>query len=135
MFKLFLTIALAIFSIGAHAAQADQALALRYLEASKFEEILNTSIAEQQTGWIADAVSAKEREQLGRLFESVMGWNANKDRLAALVIQMYTREEIEAYLAYLGTPAGASMAAKSAEFTRLWTSVVNENFKKVLGEK
>jgi hypothetical protein len=52
--------------------------------------------------------------------------------LVDLVKQLYTQEEVAAYLAYLRTPAGASMSAKSAEFSRRMTGLASDRLKRLI---
>lgn len=61
-----------------------------------------------------------------------MGWDATKDQLAELVMKLYTREELEASIAFMKSPAGASYTAKNEEFSKQFTTLIANNMQSVV---
>jgi hypothetical protein len=73
-------------------------------------------------------VAAAERANLGSLLEETVGWDAIKDGLADIVTSVYTPQEIDASIAFMKSPLGASATAKSGEFSRQLSSLLAANF-------
>ena len=99
----------------------DATLALEYLTLTGMPQALDDmtkSYVEQIPPW----VRADERERARRIVTKALDWNTNKDALAAIVTQTYTRGELEAVVNFMHTPLGASYAAKSPQFGRRYTT-------------
>jgi hypothetical protein len=111
----------------------DQQLALEYLTLTKTEDMLNATIKEYDEQLFKNAPQSK-RAKLHSVFEKTMGWNATKAQLAELVINIYTKEELNAYIAFIKTPAGKSGNDKSVEFSKRYAAFLSENLQRVIKE-
>lgn len=131
MYRFILATALSISCFSANATAVDHALAVKFLEETKVEEVIQSTI-DEYVSQLGKGAAPQQQGKLRQMLETTMGWNATKDQLVELVKQMYTQEEVDAYLAYVHTPAGASMTAKSAEFSRRMTGVASDKLKKLI---
>lgn len=96
--------------------QATKKLAMQYLKAWKYDKQLNNSLAPhagQFPDLCEDALKA-----LHLLNIQAIGWNAIKDRIAACVVEIYSKEELEASIAFLESDLGRSASLKNLEFSR-----------------
>lgn len=115
----------------AHAAAVDQALAIKFLEETKMDEIVKAGI-DEYVNQLGKGATPEDQAKLRQTLEALAGWEVMKGPLVELVKQTYTQEEVNAYLAFVRTPAGASMTAKGAEFSRGMSMLSSERFKKLL---
>lgn len=111
----------------------DKALAIEYLQASRFEQVTKSTIDSYSQSLVTGA-SQEQQDNIRRLLNGVMGWEAQKDQLAEVVMRVYTRQELDAAIAYLRSPLGASMAGKVDEFSKLYAAQMAVNFQKFMRE-
>ena len=134
MKKLITAFIIALVSSNVYAAEViDKNLAIEYLKLSKTDEIINASIQEYETQLFANA-KPEDKATLRKMMEDSMGWEAVKDQLVEVVINVYTKEEIVAYIEFMKSPLGASATAKSGEFSKQFTMAVSTNLQKVLAQ-
>lgn len=131
-------IALIIFSIFLScsifaAEKVSKELAMEYLKTARIENVINTSRMQYEVQLFGKA-KPEEKEIFHKIMVDVMGWEATKDQLAGLVMQVYTKEEIEASIAYMKSPLGASAIAKNEEFSKQFANILSENLKKVISQ-
>lgn len=131
MYKFISATALTIACLSANAAAVDQALAVQFLEETKVAAVIQSTI-DEYVDQMGQGGAPETRAKLRKMFEATIGWEVTKADLIELVKQLYTQEEVTAYLAYLRTPAGASMSAKSAEFSRRMTGLASDRLKKLI---
>jgi len=111
----------------------EQQLALEYLTLTNMEGVLNASIKEYDEQLFKNAPQS-EREKLHSMLENSIGWNATKDQLSELVANLYTKEELKAYISFVKTPAGKSFNDKNSEFSKRYTTFASENLQRALKE-
>ena len=104
----------------------DRDRAIEYLKLSRVDEAVAESIKTYEAQLFSNA-SAEDQANLRRLMEETVGWDAIKDRLADIVMAVYTPEEIDASIAFMKSPLGASATAKSGEFSRQFSSLLATN--------
>ena len=126
--------ALLAFSFSAFGNElVDKQLAIQFLKASRIEQGINISIdtySQQRFQGIPQA----DQTELNKLMRQVMGWDAVKDRLAEIVIGLYTRAELKAAIAFMKTPLGASFTAKNDQFSGQFSSLITHNLQKFMEE-
>lgn len=110
----------------------DQQLALEYLTLIKMEDVINSSMKE--TEQLFKNVPQSEREKLHTVLENSIGWNATKSQLIELVVNLYTKEELTAYISFIKTPAGKSYNDKNPEFSKRYSAFLSENTQRALKE-
>jgi hypothetical protein len=108
-------------------------LAMEYLRTSKIEDVINASIAQYEIQLFGKA-SPEQKENFHNIMVKTIGWDATKDQLAELVIQIYTREEIEASIEFMKSPNGASATAKNEEFSRQFASMLSKNVQMAISQ-
>ena len=119
-------------AMAANAADPDQRqLALDYLTTSRVEDLINSSMNEYDEQLFKDATPEK-RAEFRKFLKDAIGWDALKEQLIDLVLTLYTKEELEASIAYMRSPAGASMTAKGPEFSKRYASIGLSNLQKVI---
>jgi hypothetical protein len=59
-----------------------------------------------------------------------MGWDAIKDQLADLVVNLYTREELKAAIAFEKSRLGASITAKNELFAKQFADLLSQNMQR-----
>lgn len=134
MQKITLMLLLTLFSFNIYAEEkVDKELALEYLKISKYEEVVNASIQQYEIQLFGKA-KPEDKAMLHDMLVDSLGWNATKDQLANIVMNLYTKKEINASIAFMKSPAGASATAKSEEFSRQFTNAISENLQKVLAK-
>jgi hypothetical protein len=128
MKRLAIVLSLLAFSVASHAAAPDmRALAIQYLQVSRVDEILAETIRAQEAAFMPN-VPDDARLKFHQILVDAVGWDATKDQLAEIVIDTYTADELQAYIAFMKTPAGASATAKSGAFSAKFSAVVAANF-------
>jgi hypothetical protein len=116
MKRLITAFIICLISSNIYAAEViDKELAIEYLKLSKTDEIINASIQQYETQLFAN-VKPEDKATLRKMMEDSMGWDAVKDQLVDVVINVYTKEEIVAYIEFMKSPLGASATAKRGEF-------------------
>jgi len=115
----------------AFAEPADRALAIEYLKIAKFEEVLSSTIKQYDSQLFKDA-KPEDRAKFREILESTMSWDATKDQLADLVLGLYTKEELEAYIKFSKSPIGSSFNNKSSEFATRYASLAGANLQSAL---
>jgi len=130
MYKLsFLLISL-FLSINAFADErVTKDLAIEYLELSKIEQVIDTTINQTETQMFPDGDKG-----FNNMMVKAMGWDATKDQLVELIINIYTKEEIEASISFMKTPIGASATAKSEEFGKQFAILISTNMQKIMAK-
>ncbi|MDE0853758.1 MAG: hypothetical protein OSA97_04980 [Nevskia sp.] len=125
----------ALSSIASASEEVDRALAVKYLQVSRMDEIINSSIQEYETSMVKKDATPEQRARVHELLESTMGWKAIEGQLADLVMQTYTKDELEAYIAFANTPAGASFTAKSGDFSKRFSTILAGNLQRAIRQK
>jgi hypothetical protein len=132
MKKFTLMLLLAVTSFNTYAEEkVDKKLAIEYLTISRYEEVVNASIKQYEVQ-LFSAAKPEDKAKIHEMLEGALGWEATKDQLANIVMNLYTKNEIEASIAFMKSPAGASATAKSEEFSIQFTNAVSANLQKVL---
>jgi len=125
---------LVILSFGAQASdRPDGKLAIEYLKVSRFEQIINTSLdtySQQMFKNLPDV----DRVSLDKMMRDVIGWEATKEQLADIVANVFTKAELEASIAFMKTPLGASATAKSDAFSTEFSTLLSQNLLKFMRE-
>jgi hypothetical protein len=109
-------------------------LAIEYLTLTKMEDILNASIKEYDDDQLFKNAPQEERKEFQTMLENSLGWDATKSQLTDLVVNLYTKEELKAYIAFIKTPVGKSYNDKNPEFSKRYTTLVSANFQRALKE-
>ncbi len=112
---------------------ADKQLAIQYLKLARVEQIINTSLDtyEQQ---LSKEFPPEDRAKFDEMLRQAMSWDAVKDQLADLVVKVYTRAELKAAIAFMKSPLGASLTAKSDQFSAQFASLLSHNLQKFMRE-
>lgn len=113
------------------AERPDKKLAIEYLKASLFEQIIEASI-EAYSRQLFNDVPKEDRAFFEKMMRDTMGWEATKDDLANLVIGLYTKDELKAFLAFAKTRHGASFNAKSVRFSDEFSALLANNIQRFL---
>jgi hypothetical protein len=113
--------------VPALAQAGDKDRAIEYLKLSRVDEAIAESLKTYEAQLLPNA-SAEDQANLRRLMEETIGWDAIKDRLADIVMNVYTPQEIDASIAFMKSPLGASATAKSGEFSRQFAGLLAANF-------
>jgi hypothetical protein len=104
-----------VLAFDTFAAEAeDQALAREYLELRGFEKSYQAYLA-RFSMYCADAPEAAQSECY-KAIQGRIGWDAIKGDVLDLVSTTYTRDELQAAIAFLKSPAGSSYSAKNEKF-------------------
>lgn len=126
-FLAFLTIA-----VGASADEKpNRQLAIEYLEAAQFEQVINAS-TEAYSRQLLARFPANERAQLDKMITETVGWAATKNQIADLVINTYTTAELKSYIAFSKTAAGRSYNQKSVDFSDKFSVVLAHNMQRFI---
>ncbi len=110
----------------------DQQLALEYATLTKMEDMVNTSLKE--TEQMLKNAPESEREKIHKILENSIGWNAIKSQLIELIVNLYTKEELTAYISFIKTPAGRSFNDKNTEFAKRYSAFLSENTQRAFKE-
>jgi len=105
-------------------------LALEYLKMSKFEQTVNASI-DAYSLQLSEHLPEADKLQFKKSMQEVMGWDAIKDQLADLVVNLYTREELEAAIAFEKSRLGASINAKNGQFAKQFAALLSQNMQRL----
>jgi hypothetical protein len=105
--------------------RTNKELALEYLQLSKFEQTINASI-DAYSLQLPDA----DKQQFKKYMREVMGWDAIKDQLSDLVVNLYTREELNAAIAFEKSRLGASITAKNELFAKQFADLLSQNMQR-----
>lgn len=127
MKRLFMVVAFLGATLPAIVLAGDKDRAIEYLKLSRIEEALAESMNTYDAQLLPNA-PAGERAMLRKFMEETAGWDAIKDRLAEIVVAVYTPQELEASIAFMKSPLGASATAKSGEFSRQFSALLAANF-------
>ncbi len=122
-------------SISSASEDTERALAVKYLQVSRTEEILNSSIQEYETSMVKGDATPEQRAKVHELLESTMGWKAVEGQLADLVMQTYTKDELKASIAFMNTPAGASFTAKGGDFSKGFSAILAGNLQRAIKQR
>lgn len=122
-------ILLAFSSNGIGEEISDKALAIEYLQVSRLEPGINAMIDTYSLQLYGNMPEA-ERQQPKKFMQDVMGWDAIKDQLADLVVKLYTREELNAAIAFEKSRLGASISAKNEQFSKQFTELLSQNMQR-----
>lgn len=116
-----------ILSFGAHATdRANKKLAMEYLRLSRVEQIINASL-DTYSQQIFKDIAEEDRIQIDKMMQEVIGWEATKDQLAELVVNVYTKAELRAAIAFMKTPLGASYTIKGDAFSAQFANMLSHN--------
>jgi hypothetical protein len=108
---------------------SDKALAIQYLQISKFEQAINTAI-DTYSLQLSGHISETERPQLKHYMHAVFGWDAIKDQLADLVVKLYTREELQAAITFEQSRLGSSITAKNEQFAKQFAELLSQSMQR-----
>jgi hypothetical protein len=108
---------------------SDKELAIEYLQVSRLEPGINAMIDAYSLQLYGNMPEA-DRPPLRKFMQDVMGWDAIKDQLADLVVKLYTREELDAAIAFEKSRLGASISAKNEQFSRQFTELLSQNMQR-----
>ena len=129
-----LLIACLMLSVNAFASERpNKKLAIEYLEIARFEQITNTTIDTYSRDLFKE-MPKEDQAKFNKLLNDIVGWEATKNQLAEIVLKVYTKQELTAAIAYMKSKLGASMTAKSEEFSNLYSAGIANNFKKFIQE-
>ena len=109
--------------------RTNRELALEYLKMSKFEQTVNASI-DAYSLQLSEHLPEADKLQFKKSMQEVMGWDAIKDQLADLVVNLYTREELEAAIAFEKSRLGASINAKNGQFAKQFAALLSQNMQR-----
>lgn len=113
--------------------QADKQLAIQYLKLARVEQIINTSL-DTYKQQLSKEFPPEDRTKVDEMMRQAMGWDVVKDQLADLVVKVYTKAELKAAIAFMRTPLGASLTAKSDQFSAQFASLLSHNLQKFMRE-
>ncbi|MBI4001059.1 MAG: DUF2059 domain-containing protein [Nitrospira defluvii] len=120
-------------AIASAAENVSKETAIEFLQLSRMEQTIDASIKEYEAQLHQNA-APEIKKQIHQLMVGTMSWAATKDDLAAVVIRLYTKEEIEAAMAFMKTPLGASFTAKSEAFAREYAAIISARMNRVIEE-
>lgn len=127
----FLVLSIAL-SLNAHGGQqSKERLAHEYLRISKVEDTINASLQTYAHRLMQNG-SPQDRQALAQIMQQAMGWEVIKDDVAAIVMDIYTTEELEASINFMKSPVGASVTAKNEVFSQAFSRLVAENMQRVI---
>jgi hypothetical protein len=127
MRRFFVTMAFLGAVLPALAQAGDKDRAIEYLKLSRVDEAIAETIKAYEAQLLPN-VPADDQANLRRLMQETIGWDAIKDRLAEIVVNVYTPQELDASIAFMKSPLGASATAKSGEFSRQFAGLLAANF-------
>jgi len=109
----------------------DKKLAMEYLQVSHTKETIDATLAtyRQQMG---SQFPLEMRAKLDSLMQATMGWDAVKDDLATRVTSTYTAGELQAAIAFMRTPLGASFTSKNEEFSAHFAEIISRRMREFL---
>ena len=108
-------LAAAFVVVGAQAAEpADKSLAREFLEVRGFERSYGQYL-EKFSMLCSDAPESAQSDCL-RVLREKIGWDAIKGEVLDLVSTTYTKDELQAAIAFLKSPAGNSYNSKNEKF-------------------
>jgi len=113
--------------------KVSNSLAIEYLEVSKIKDVIDASIIQYEAQLFVNS-KPEEKALFHEIMVGTLGWDATKDQLVDIVTSLYTKEEIEASIAFMTSPVGASATAKSEEFSTQFANMVSENIQKVMAQ-
>jgi hypothetical protein len=127
-------LAILLFSFNAFAAEkADKKLAIEYLKMARYEQMVTTTIDSYSQQLFKDMPS-EDRAKFKKFLTDTMGWEATKDQLADLVVDLYTKQELNASMAFMKSKLGASMTAKNEKFSDMMAVQMSNNLQKFIQE-
>lgn len=127
MRRFFVIVAFLGAALPALAQAGDKDRAIEYLKLSRVDEAIAETI-ETYEAQLLPNVPAEDQANLRRLMQETLGWDAIKDRLAEIVMNVYSPQELDASIAFMKSPLGASATAKSGEFSRQFAGLLAANF-------
>jgi hypothetical protein len=107
--------------------KVSRSLAIEYLELSKIEQVINTTISQTEA-----QIFPGGDKGFNNMMVEAMGWDATKDQLINIIITIYTKEEIEASISFMKSPVGASATAKSEEFSKQFAILISTNMQEIM---
>jgi len=106
----------------------DKALAIEYLRVSRLEQALNISI-DTYSLQLSKNMPDEEKPQIKKFMQEVMGWDAIKDQLADLVVNLYTKDELNASIEFEKSPLGKSISDKNEQFSKQFAELLSQNMR------
>ncbi len=103
--------------------KATTKLAMRYLKAWKYDKQLNNSLAPHPAQFpdiCEDGIKAAHLLNI-----QAIGWNVMKDKIAACVVDIYSKEELDASIAFLESDLGRAASLKNLEFSKRISQMLN----------
>ena len=104
--------------------KASTKLAMKYLKLSKYDVILNKSLEPSPSQFPEICTGALQA--LYMLTVDLCGWNKIKDKLAAAVVEIYSKEELEAAIAYMESNLGRTATKKSVELSKRTQQIMHQ---------
>jgi hypothetical protein len=129
MITRLLAMLLILPSLAAFASKpSDRDVAADFLVLCRMHEAVDESLKtyEQQ---LLPTATPEDRAKWHQMMEGTTGWDAIKDPLTDLVMKIYTRAELEASIAFMKTPLGASATLKQGEFSRQFSMLLITNLR------
>jgi len=123
--KLIAIMAFLTFNVSAAEKITDE-LALEYLNLSRFEQSLTES-NKATIMQFSNQLPPEELELLSAEIAHASNWNEMKFKIASIVKELYTRQEIESAISYMKTPDGMSMTIKNDEFSKRFAAIYGES--------
>lgn len=104
--------------------KASKSLAMKYLKLSKYDVIINNSIAPPPAQY--PNFCSAELKMLHNLSIKTCGWAVIKDSLATATASLYSKEELEAAISYIESDLGRSATLKGIELAKHMTEIMNQ---------
>lgn len=130
--KSCLTFLLAVvMAMPVHAEDTKRELAIEHLKVSNTKEILNQTI-EAQAQQLSAQKTGMNANELREVLHEAMGWEALKDSMTRIVMEIFTKKELEDINAFYKTESGRALARKSPEFSSKFSTLISRNIREVL---
>ncbi len=124
---------LCVASVSMAGEKPDRQLAEGYLAVTDMQGIMNTSL-KQYDDQLTKSLSSEQSAQVRKMMADTMSWNVVKDQLVDVLLKVYSRKELEAYITFAKTPEGKSYNAKSDEFSKQFALLTSANMQRVLAK-
>lgn len=125
--RFLLALAFCIPSLAfAHEAPSRERI-LEFLRLANMEQSLNASL-DVMTQQMLPGMPPEEKQGFRCLMNRVMGWESMQADYVQAAQELYTREELDAYIAFLKTPLGAAINAKNEQLLRRLSELMASRF-------
>jgi hypothetical protein len=94
-------------------------LVAQYIAAAQVEKMIAAQVEGYVAGYTQEpALRGMDKTRIAEYMNATLGWQGIKDQYTALIEKTYSAEELKAAIAFMRTPAGASMTQKSLQFSK-----------------